>query len=227
MGGWQLLAMSYTVKYPIRISEQDVGRPAPHMRHPLYMHHSYDRVSNIRACDLTDQRPRPSAAGVLSDYSQSHSDGTVRNLGRAENVPDTFSQADTRHNPTEGINRLKANHPSVKSLTIWNEDLGLSHCTAIADGLRNSTNITHLDLRYCKIGDESCRRIAEGLKANMTLTSLQIKPNNWSKDVGAKWIEKALHYGGWVATNDTIGHCDASDGRTPVYVRREQSLALR
>jgi len=219
--------MSYTVKYPIRLSEQDAGRPAPHMRHPTYSHHSYDAASNIRPCDLSQLEPRPSAANVLSSASQSYCGGSVQNLGRVAAVPDTYSEADRRHSATEGINLLKANHPSMTSLTIWNEDLGLKHCHWIADGLRNALHIKHLDLRYCKIGDEGCRVLAEGLKANMTLTSLQIKPNKWSADVGQKWIDRALHYGGWVATNDTISHCDPSASRTPVYVRPQSSLALR
>ena len=123
--------------------------------------------------------------------------------------------------------RLCQNHPSITSLTLWNEDLSLKLCHYLADGLKKSTHITHLDLRYCKIGDESARVLAEGLKANQTLTSLQIKPNNWSQDVGLKWVDCALAYGGWVATNDTISHCDPSKGRTPVYVRLAKSLALR
>ena len=115
----------------------------------------------------------------------------------------------------------------MTTLTLWNEDLSLKHCHWIAEGLKVTTHLEHIDIRYCKIGDEGCRVIAEGLKANQTLTSLQIKPNKISKDVGEKWFGRALAYGGWVATNDTIGHVDPYQSRTPVYVRQARSLALR
>ena len=66
-----------------------------------------------------------------------------------------------------------------------------------------------------------------GIKKNQTLTSIQIRPNTVSKDGGQYWLDKAIHYGGWVATNDTIGHCNPSDGVRPVHVRPAAGLALR
>jgi len=219
--------MSWTAKYQLRISEQDVGRPAPHMRTATYSHHTFDSVSNMRHCDLGLQRQRPIAAGMLSTHSKSFNVGETRNLRPTQGAADTFAESDTRHDATSGIMKLKTDHPSMTSLTLWNEDLSTKMCHWIADGLRQTTHLTHLDIRYCKIGDEGCRVLAEGLKANQTLTSLQIKPNTVSKDVGQKWLSRALAHGGWVATNDTISHVDPNRSLNPVYVRPAQSLALR
>lgn len=181
----------------------------------------------MRNCEMGLIRNRPIAARSLSSYSHSFDAGEKRNLGITQGPADTFSEADPRHDATSGILKLKADHPSMTSLSIWNEDLSLKICHWLADGLKATTHLQHLDLRYCKIGDEGCRVIAEGLKANATLTSLQLRPNTISKDVGQKWLDRALAYGGWVATNDTINHCDPHKSRTPVYVRHVSSLALR
>lgn len=164
---------------------------------------------------------------MLSTHSKSFDIGETRNLRPTQGAADSYSEADPRHDATAGISLLQRDHPSMTSLTIWNEDLSTKLCHWLRDGLKGTTHLTHLDIRYCKIGDEGCRLIADGLKANQTLVSLQIKPNTVSKDVGEKWLGRALAYGGWVATNDTIGHCDPHLSRTPVYVRPAQSLALR
>eukprot|EP00658_Telonema_sp_P-2_P054574 TRINITY_DN43417_c0_g1_i2.p1 TRINITY_DN43417_c0_g1~~TRINITY_DN43417_c0_g1_i2.p1 ORF type:complete len:220 (+),score=34.48 TRINITY_DN43417_c0_g1_i2:176-835(+) len=219
--------MSYTSQHAFRIREHDVGRPAPHNRHSTYSHHQYDTISNMSHYRLGDIRPQHMAAPELSRFQANYQPASIRNLGETRAPHDSYSEADVRNDSMSALHRLTNNDPKLTSLTLWNEDFGYKHAIWLKDGLAKAVHLQHLDLRFCKLGDESARAIGEGLKSNRTLTQLVITPNNWSSDVGKKWIDRALAYGGWVATNDSIQHLDARDARSPVYHRLASSLPLR
>jgi len=222
-----LLSMSYTTKYSFRVREQDAGRPAPANRVPTLQHHTYDSVSNMCHQRVGDIRPHHMSESELSQKSYSYQIPYMKNMGETAPRHDTYAESDPRNDSFSALHRLTNNDPTLTSLTLWNEDFAYKHAHWLKEGLANAHHLTHLDLRFNKIGDESARTIAEGLKANRTLTQLVLAPNKWSKDVGQKWIDRALAYGGWIATNDSIQHCDPRDARSPVYHRLQSSLALR
>merc|ERR1711934_350169 len=217
--------MSYTSKYAFRVREQDVGRPAPHNRQATYSHHTYDAVSNMSHYRIGDVRPNHMANNELSRYHKSYQPASIRNLGETNAPHDSYAESDPRNDSFSALHRLINNDPKLVSLTLWNEDFAYKHAHWLKDWLAKAIHLKHLDLRFCKLGDESARAIGEGLKANRSLTELVITPNDWSSDVGKKWIDRALAYGGWVATNDSIQWCDPRDARSPVYHRLENSLA--
>ena len=87
--------------------------------------------------------------------------------------------------------RLKANDPSLTTLDLEKNSIGVKGAKAIAEALKDNTVLTTLDLNSNSIGDDGAKAIAEALKVNTVLSTLYLRGNSIGND-GAKAIAEAL-----------------------------------
>ncbi|KAJ3109086.1 Leucine-rich repeat-containing protein 45 [Phlyctochytrium planicorne] len=115
---------------------------------------------------------------------------------------------------------LKVNSSLERLLLEWN-CIGIweTGAKALGDALPVNQHLEHLDLRNCKIGQQSAVCIAQGLRHNTTLKTLDIRWNN-AGIIGGRAFVEALKWNMVVTEIELVGNDIPDD------VMRSISIAL-
>jgi len=77
----------------------------------------------------------------------------------------------------KSIERLKNDDKSLTTLNIWNNQIGVEGCQALADVIKQNKSLRILDLGKNQIGEQGCSSLAKALKQNKYLTTLYLGYN--------------------------------------------------
>ena len=89
------------------------------------------------------------------------------------------------------LQRIRDNDPTLTSLDLTHNKIGVDDARAIAEALKTNTTVKSLDLGWNKIGAAGARVLVEALQINTTLTSLDLRGNEIGYD-GAIVVAWAL-----------------------------------